>query len=436
MKSSCASIAALLLAALPAWAQETPDAGTVDLAAEVAELKRRVAILGEELENQRTGSAPATASPETIRALGMGPAASKVYTRDGLSVGGYGELIFTAFNDRLQNGTRQPVDAFGDTERAVFYFGYKFTDWVVFNSEMEFEHSGFSDEHPEGEAIIEFAYLDFLIKPWLNIRAGQVLLPVGFINELHEPPVFLGALRPALERTLIPTTWHELGVGLHGELPGGLVYRVYFLNGLDAARFNNDGSGSISGGRQDGHQVIANRPAVSGRLDWHALPGALLGGSFYVGDSAQAIGSQPVLTTLLEAHAEYRNSGFQARALYAHLTNGSAGIQAFGADPASAAFSTGTLQSGVYVEAGYDLFTLLPALRQNLIPFARFEWMNTQQEVATGAAADPANERTTVALGVNYRPIPQVAVKADFDFNLDAAHTGRNQFNLGLGYLF
>ena len=436
MKS--ALLAPLLLAALPAFAQDVPDAGTVDLAAEVAELKRRVAILGEELENQRTGSAPATASPETIRALGMGPAASKVYTRDGLSVGGYGELIFTAFNDRLQNGTRQPVDAFGDTERAVFYFGYKFTDWVVFNSEMEFEHSGFSDEHAEGEAIVEFAYLDFLLKPWLNIRAGQLLLPVGFINELHEPPVFLGALRPRLESILIPTTWHELGFGLHGELPGNLVYRVYLINGLDAARFNGDGTGSVGGGKQDGHQVIANRPAVTGRLDWHPMPGLLLGGSFYAGDSAQALGAAPIWTTLLEAHAEFRSSGFQARALYAHLNNGSAGLQALGTstDPVSAALATGTLQSGAYLEAGYDLFTLAPALRQNLIPFARVEWMNTQQAVAPSAAADLANERTIIALGVNYRPIPQVAVKADFDINLDAAQTGRNQFNLGLGYLF
>jgi hypothetical protein len=278
------------------------------------------------------------------------------------------------------------------------------------------------------------------VKPWLNIRAGQVLLPVGFLNELHEPPIFLGALRPRLEDEdgLIPSTWHELGVGLHGELPANLSYRVYLLNGLDAARFNAEGSGTIGGGRQDGHQVIANKPAVSGRLDWHPVPGALLGGSFYVGDSAQAIGSVSIWTTLLEAHAEYRASGFQARAIFAHLTNSSAGLQALGsgAAPQSEAFGTGTLQNGFYVEAGYDLFTFVPKLNQNLIPFARVEWMNSQQAVAPGATIDPANERTVIEVGVNYRPIPQVAVKADLDFNLNAANSGRNQFNLALGYLF
>jgi hypothetical protein len=62
--------------------------------------------------------------------------------------------------------------------------------------------------------------------------------------------------------------------------------------------------------------------------------------------------------------------------------------------------------------------------------------MNSQQAVAPGATADPANERTIIAVGVNYRPIPQVAVKADLDFNLNAANSGRNQFNLALGYLF
>jgi hypothetical protein len=438
-------LAALLLVALPGAAQPATDGGAPDpaeLAREIAELRRRVEILGQELESSRTGSAPvvtATAA-EAGQVAGLGPAASKVYGRDGLSVGGYGETIFSFYADHLQDGTRQPKDALGDTLRAVLYVGYKFNDWVVLNTELEFEHSGVSDEHAEGEAIVEFAYLDFLIRPWLNVRAGQVLLPVGFLNELHEPPVFLGALRPRLEGEtgLIPTTWHELGVGLHGDLPFNLAYRVFILNGLDASRFNADGTGAIGGGRQDGHQVIANKPAVTGRLDWHPLPGALLGGSFYAGDSAQSAGLAPIWTVLLEAHAEYRASGFQARALYAHLTNSPAGLQALGASaqPFDPAGATGALQSGVYIEAGYDVLSLLPAVRQALVPFARLEWMNTQQAVAPGATADPANQQTTIALGLNYRPLPQVAVKADYDLELNAAGTGRNQLNLALGYLF
>jgi hypothetical protein len=432
---------ALLLASASAQAQAA-DAGTAstpDTQAELEELKRRVEILGQELESQRVG-APATsaqaAAAQPSQTSGLSPAASKVYLKEGLSIGGYGETILSIYANKLQNGTSQPVDNLADTLRAVLYVGYKFNDWLVFNSEYEFEHSGFSDEHPEGEVIVEFAYLDFLLSKWLNIRAGQVLLPVGFINELHEPPIFLGVLRPQLESAdgIIPTTWHEIGVGLHGQLPANFNYRFYVLNGLDSSKFNAEGNGGIGSGRQDGHQAIANKLAVTGRLDWHPLPGALLGGSFYVGNSAQANGAEAVWTTLFELHAEYRAYGFQARAIYARLTNSNTGIQAYG--PGVPAFSTGTLQSGGYLEAGYDVFSLLPTVKQALIPFVRYERLNTQQNVTAGATADLANQRSIVTLGLNYKPIHQVVIKADFSINTNGADTGRNQFDLGLGYLF
>lgn len=419
---------------------EAADAGTRDLGSELDELARRLGILGEELETDRTGSAPVAPSLDAAREVGVGPAGAKVYAREGLSIGGYGELLFSFYDQRLQNGQYQQRDNLGDTQRVILYVGYKFNSWLVFNSEIEFEHSGFSDEHAEGEVIIEFATLDFLLRPWLKLRAGQLLLPVGFINELHEPPVFLGVKRPVLESGagLIPSTWHELGAGLYGSLPGSLTYRLDVINGLDAARFNADGDGTIGSGKQDGHQVIANRPAFTGRLDWTPTPGFLLGGSFYVGDSAQTDGWQPIWTGLLEAHAELRTGGFQARAIVARLTNSRGGLSALasGPDAPGATFQTGALQLGGYLEAGYDVFTFLPNLRMNLIPFARVELLDTQQEVAVGATRDPANRRAVITVGANYKPITQVVVKLDYQVNLNGAGTGRNQLDIGVGYLF
>jgi hypothetical protein len=422
----------------PTAAQPTPDAGApapLDTAAELADLKRRVEILGQELENQRVGAAP-TAPVGSIEP-GLSPAAGKVYgSKGGLSIGGYGETILSVYDTHLQNGRRDPTSNLADTLRAVLYVGYKFTDWLVFDSEYEFEHSGFSDEHAEGEAIVEFAWLDFLITPWFNIRAGQVLLPIGWINELHEPPIFLGVNRPVLEQesSIIPTTWHEIGVGFHGELPLNLNYRAYVLNGLNSANFNADGSGSIGPGRQDGHQAIANKPAFTGRLDWRPFPGMTLGGSFYVGNSNQAPASTPVWTTLWELHAEYRGYGFQARAIYVRMTNSPAGVESYG--PTSPAFSVGTLQSGGYVEAGYDVLSLVPSIPMAFIPFVRVERLNTQQAVVAGAVANPANQQTVVTVGINYKPIPQVAIKTDYMFNMNGATTGRNQYDLGIAYLF
>lgn len=433
-------VAAGVATAQPVEAPPSPDAGAPSLAIEVEELKRRLAVLGEELESQRTGSAPVTPSLDAARRTGVGPAASKVYGRDGLSIGGYGELRFAAFRQHLQDGTASPQDALADTQRAVLYVGYKFNDWVVLNTEFEFEHGGISDKNPKGEAVVEFAYLDFLVRPWLNVRAGQVLLPVGFLNELHEPPVYLGALRPRLEQSsgLIPSTWHELGAGLYGDLPAGLSYRLFLVNGLNAERFNADGNGAIGGGRQAAHLAIANKPAIAGRLDWHHLPGLLVGGSVYAGDSAQVRGWPSIWTVLLEAHAEYRAAGFQTRAVYAHVTNSRAGLASLAtiSSPAGQALGTGVEQQGAYVEAGYDVLARLPTLRQRLTPFARLEWMDTQWRVADGATANPANQRTIVTVGLDYKPMAQVAVKLDYDFVFNAAGTGRSQLNLALGYLF
>jgi hypothetical protein len=432
------TVVGLALAQAPAVAPEAADPGSPDAGAQpgrMDELERRLDVLSAALENQGAGAV--IPSLPVSGQFGMSPAASKVYeVKSGLSLGGYGETIFSTFAPTLQNGTFAPEDAVTDTLRAVLYVGYKFNDWLVLNSEFEWEHSGFSDDHPQGEAIVEFVYLDFLLSPAFNIRAGQILLPVGFINELHEPPIFLGALRPAVEQEsgLIPTTWHENGVGFHGDLPGGLSYKAYLIDGLDSQGFNADGSGSIGGGRQDGHQAIANQPAFTGRLDWKAVPGTLLGGSFYTGNSAQAHGSTPAWTTLVEVHGEYRGHGLQVRGLYAHLNVSNAGIEAMG--PSSPAFLTGTTQSGGYLEVGYDALTALRQSKQSIIPFVRFEHLDTQQGVVPGAVPNPANNQSFIELGANYKPIPQVALKGDYDFILNQASTGRNQFNLALAYLF
>jgi hypothetical protein len=431
----------LVSAAEPPAAQSADSSNDGDLRTRVQELERKLSILSQELEAERVGAnAPAFAPvapsiniplPPLLGQYGLAPAASKVYgVKNGLSIGGYGEVLLSTYNQKLQDGTPAPRDSVTDVLRAVLYVGYKFTDWLVLNSEFEFEHAGIGDEHPQGEAIVEFVYLDFLLNKAINIRAGHLLIPVGFINEIHEPPTFLGAQRPAVERSILPTTWHENGVGIHGSLPGRLVYRVYGVNGLRAAGFNAEG---IAGGRQDGHLALANRFAATGRLDWFPLPGALVGLSFYVGDSAQN-GVSPIWTTLVEVHAEYRTRGLQIRALYAHMNNSPAGVAALALeDPAR---EVGTEQYGGYVEAGYDVLAPFPQLTHALIPFVRYELLNTQRRVVDGVTADLANAQSVVTVGANYKPIPQVAIKADYNFQTNAARTGQNQFNVAVSYLF
>jgi hypothetical protein len=428
MKSILTALSLALLAA-PAFAQEKPDTEK-----RVADLERKLDILSRELEAQKSGAAAPEA--KATGSHGLAPAASKVYeTKGGLSIGGYGEVLYENFESRLEDGTYTPKANTVDFLRQILYVGYKFNETFVFNTEIEFEHAKASSSANDPGAIsVEFAYLDVLLAKGFNVRAGMLLVPMGFVNEIHEPPTYLGAKRPVTETAIIPSTWRENGVGIHGDLPGNLSYRFYAVNGLRADRFTKAG---IRGGRQNGGNALAESLALTGRLDWNPLPGATFGVSFYSGNSNQndgttTVSGERISTRILEAHAEYRWRGLQTRALYARMTNGAAGVKA--ATPA-AARELGTKQFGGYLEAGYDVLGGRFG-KHALLPFVRVERVNTQQEVVAGVTADKANDQSLRTVGLVYKPIPQIAVKADLQTIENHARKGRNQVNIGLGYYF
>ncbi len=431
MKPLLTTLALALLAGL-ASAQDAPKPDTEK---RVQELERRLEILSKQMEAQTTGAQPE--APEQGR-YGLGSAASKVYeSKGGLSIGGYGEFLYSNIESKVQDGGHASNQRSLDALRLILYTGYKFNDRIVFNSEVEFEHGGYSDEHKEGEAKVEFAYLDFLLNKAMNIRAGMVLLPVGFINELHEPPAFLGSRRPFTETTIIPSTWHENGVGLHGDLPANFSYQLYLVNGLSALGKGEEGetegfsAKGIKGGRQAGKKANAASLAWTGRLDWNFMPGALAGVSFYTGNSNQSGEGKAITTALWDIHAEYRLRGLQLRGLYAAVTNSKDGVQAIATG--LGAREVGTKQFGGYLEVGYDL---VRGGKASLVPFLRWERLNTQLAVVSGVVADGGNDQTILTLGLNYKPIPNVVVKADYQKLENRASTGRNQFNVAMGYYF
>jgi uncharacterized small protein (DUF1192 family) len=399
----------------------------------VAEVERRLDVLAQEIETMKLGEAAATADRSTN---GMGPAASKVYrSGNGLAVGGYGEVVYHRYGRRLQDGGRSDATDELDLQRAVLYFGYKFNEHFIFNSELEVEHAVTASDK-DGETEVEFAYGDYLWKPQANVRAGLVLMPVGLLNEYHEPTVFLGVSRNEVETAIIPTTWREIGFGLYGEA-GPWRYRAYLTNGLDASRFAADGIGEGSG---EGSHARAEDFAGVGRLDFTGVPGLLVGGSAFTGDSGQGLpdaGGKRIggRVTLYEGHVDWRWRGLQFRALGVRSRVGDVARinRALGLEGEE---GIGEAQQGAYVELGYDLLSLRPASRQRLIPFMRAEAYDTQREVPTGFARDPANDRHVLTFGFNYYPIDQLVLKADVVRVRNEARTGRNEIRIGLGYVF
>jgi len=260
---------------------------------------------------------------------------------------------------------------------------------------------------------------------------------MGFINEIHEPPAFLGALRPETERQIIPSTWRENGIGVFGA-SGAFSYRAYLINGFDASGFAASG---IRGGRQNGAQAAAEDFGAVGRVDYTGKLGLLVGTSAYLGNSGQGaevpsapgqtVGAQ---TFIWEGHAEYKARGFDLRGLVSVATlDDAAEINELNGLTGSA--SVGERLVGWYLQGGYDVLRGRGGEHQ-LTPYVRYEQVNTQSRVPAGFTADPANDRRFLTFGAAWKPLPNVSLKTDYQIAHNEANTGVNGLNVALGYLF
>jgi hypothetical protein len=446
-------IAALCLISAGSAAAE-PTAADADQALSqedrIAELERTVQVLTQELARSRVDVAVPVDSESLESQWGYGPAASKVYDRDrGLSIGGYAEGFYTDYVSDQGHGTSKQLDR-SDMLRAVLYMGYRFNENLVFNSEIEFEHGTTEPtiSNDEGGSVsVEFAALDYLWRPELNFRSGLVLLPVGFLNLVHEPPFFYGVRRPDVERVLIPSTWRENGAGIFGKLGETVDYTIYAVNGMNALGFDTSG---IRNGRQSGSEALAEDLAFVGRLDWTPMPELLLGASVYAGDSGQdqrislAGGGSTRLpstpTVLWEAHAQYESRGLHLRSLFTMTHIGDAGaltgdLQAAASDPLSGAVASGML--GGYAEAAYDILPyFFPGTERYLAPFYRFEWYDTQWNMPSGFSADRSKEIMVNTVGLQFEPIPNVVLKADYRNRKAQQGQIADEVNLGFGLSF
>jgi hypothetical protein len=392
---------------------------------------RKTDILASEVEKLKSALV-IPESREYKSQYGLGPAASQVYrVNRGLSIGGYGEAFYTNYTDHKDGKSDS-----ADLQRAVLYAGYKFNDWIILNNEIEFEHATTGEGAEEkGEVSVEFSQLDFLLHQNANIRGGLMLMPMGFINEMHEPTTFHGNRRPDVERYIIPSTWREIGGGVFGEIVPGLQYRVYAVNGLNASDFTSQG---IRDGRQGGSQAIAENWAFTGRVDYTPsyAPGLMIGASTYVGDSGQGKlydGQKAnVLTQLYEGHVQWHYKGLEFRALGAYGKIGDAGLVS-----AANGEVVGKDNYGWYTEVAYDVMPLLwKDTTQYLAPFFRYEKYDTLASVPSGYADDGSYDRWIYQAGLTYKPIPNISVKADYRNINSKTGTQPHELNLGVGFIY
>ncbi|HYC91286.1 MAG TPA: hypothetical protein VEO54_18845 [Thermoanaerobaculia bacterium] len=404
--------------------------------AEVSELRRQIEVLSQEVEALKTRQTePTVETAADTEQYGLGAAASKVYRVDhGISFGGYGEMLYENFSGSNDAGTRTTTKDRFDMLRGVLYTGYKYNDRVLFNSEIEFEHGNTA---LGGEASVEFAYLDFMATKNVGVRTGLLLIPMGLVNEMHEPTTYLTARRSTVENAIIPTTWREMGAGVFGE-HGPVSWRAYAVNSIRGDRFT---AGGVRGGRQKGANSQIEDIALTGRLDYEPLEGALVGASFFTGNTGQGnvVNGETVEgnLTIFDLHGEARFRGATIRALWAQATlDDVAQLNAL-AGGLTGNRSIGEELGGWYVEAGYDVSSLLPRFGESsLTPYFRYEQLDTQRSVPAGFARNPASEQNIFTIGLQFRPVPQTVIKADWQNSDNEAGTGLDQWNIGIGYIF
>jgi hypothetical protein len=354
---------------------------------------------------------------------GAGVGASKThYQPKGLSIGGYGEIVYT---NAMGNGQN-----FAEVLRLVLYVGYRFTDWLVFNSEIEFEHGA-------KEIGIEMAYLDFKVAEQLQVRVGNVLVPVGFLNENHEPIFFYGVYRPHVDRYIIPTTWNQIGGGVYGDV-GPLRYKAYAIAGLDV--FGDEPLEAASWIRNARQGEFGPARTWAGVLNANVDVGpATFGGSFYFGDAGQGyrtLTGQVVSPWVMigEVHALLAWRGLTARGIMSWGSLSQAGqvSEILGKTPSE---YIGSRAWGGYVDVGYDVLTLVGST-MSLSPFFRFEALNPQAAVEGLGVLNPALNQKVYTTGLDFKPIPQVVLKADYSAVTSGAPGTIQQWDLGVGFVY
>ena len=393
----------ITLAATPVWS------------ADISELERRIDILSDELDQVKSSGGSSLAQRTTVH--------------------GYGETHWTA-----SEGSDTKVDQ----HRFVVGVHSKITDWIHLNMEMDFEHA-------MSELEFEFGYLDFLISPSMNFRVGTMLMPMGNLNEFHEPNNFFTVERPDFHKNLMPSTWQQAGAGIYGS-KGDYSYRAYLVNAvsaLDSSRkFRN--SDFIRKGRSQITGIAVNDMAVTARVERKTL-GGQAGISFYRGGSAGDYIEEDGMLTILMADYKVKRGPFDLdfgvfKGWVADTKEMNAACSNFGEIACA-----GTIPQSAFALMGTFAVHLPELMKKktihDVIPYVQLQKLRPNDVNGDGAAYANGKNYNVVTIGAAYKPHPQVALKAGYRTNYYAGKkaagarpgkqgTDQSYFEFGVGYQY
>ena len=438
----------VLLAAAAAALAPAARADEAQLQAEVDALRAELSALKAEVRQLRAATSsrpmPVTATPQApstfvaatpaASATAAVPAAAAV-PEEATALWGYGELNYT-------RPTARAADAQADLRRAVLGFSHAFDAATHVYGELEWEHAVASADD-QGEVEVEQLYVEHALTPENGVRAGLMLVPLGLLNEHHEPTNYYGVERNFVETAIIPSTWREGGVALYGSTDAGLGWNVGVATGPNLSAWDpasDEGRASPLGSiHQELQLAKAHDPSLFAAMNWQGVPGLLVGGGVFTGKIAQGAQDFPANAARLvlgEAHVRWQPGPFDVSALYARGTISDTqelNLTFLGQPtPVPKAFWGGYVQGA---------WRALEWGTSSLAPFARYEAFDTASSYAQqpqGPGMPPLPSERVWTAGVNYYLNPNVVFKADYQrFNRDDAALGYgDRFDLGIGYQF
>ncbi len=378
---------------------------------EVKQLREEIEVLKEEIRKLKLEMSEQDVK-EYKSYSGLGPAASKALINPkGVSVGGYGEVHFINTPDKKPNTTF-------DAKRLIMYFGYSFSEKLKFNSEIEWEHAFVEGGEESGEIAVEFAFVDYRHSKAIGLRGGMLLIPVGIVNEFHEPPTFYTVDRPYLERNIIPTTWRENGFGVYGDV-GMVSYRAYIINGMKAEEGEFKASAPLKKLRQKASLAVSDKLGFTGRVDVNLPKNLKVGASTFIAGVQDDKGKSLGTISLFSPHLWWQYAGFDVRFVGVYTTTSGADKITAELSPSTCSVDKATCKvfpkkiQGFYLQVAYNVLRFTD-LEQELYLFGMYESYDTHVSVPAGYSKPSGHKVNIYNFGLSYKPHPLIAIKADY----------------------